>query len=285
MNITHLRTLLAVKKTGSLSGAARLVHLSHSAVSVQMKQLETNVGTTLFIDGKRPATLTPVGEEVAREAAEIVARIDNLRDYSQIDGVTGQMQLGFVPTTLETLLPVVLRRLRTDFPNLQVQVRSGLSSHLAREVETGDLDFAFISAPVSTETPLRLHQIGTEPLVLITSLHNRSKPEMAQVMQENPNIAFNRETRLGGHISEFLGFHGFEKNPEIELDSIDAIENLVAQDFGVSIVPQRIMAPVLDAKLRCIPLGEPFPVRQLMLASSPHCRRRTIRQALAGIAT
>ncbi|MCP5038785.1 MAG: LysR family transcriptional regulator [Rhodobacteraceae bacterium] len=285
MNITHLRTLLAVRKTGSLSGAAAAVHLSHSAVSVQMKLLEAEIGADLFIKGKRPTILTPLGEVIALEAQEIVRRTENLRALTQADDVAGQVRLGFVPTTLETLLPVVLERLRRQFPELQVFVRSGLSERLASDIDAGALDFAFLSAPTMTRTPVQLFEIGTERLFLITAHTNKSDPQLQQILDENTYIAFNRDTRLGGDIAEFLARQGLGGDPAIELDSIDAIENLVARGFGVSVVPQRLLAPPLETNLRCIPLSSPAPIRRLMLAASPYCRRKTLRKTLARIAS
>ena len=283
MNLTHLRTLLAIERAGSLSGAARVVHLSHSAISVQMKQLERAVGAPLFVPGKRPARLTPLGEEVAREARGILSRADKLANLARADDTEGQVRLGFVPTTLETLLPVALERLRDAFPRLQVTVRSALSARLALDVEDGLLDFAFVSGPLAAGSLVRLHEIGREPLLLIASRQAPPAGSLPEALGRRPYIAFNRQTWLGRSIAGWLARNGLSEEPEIELDSIDAIENLVARDFGVSVVPQRLMAPPLSQRLSCRNLSPEAPVRRLMLASSPQCRRHSIRQLLAGL--
>ena len=284
MNISHLRTLLAIRQKGSLSAAADVVHLSHSAISVQMKQLEAELGAPLFVAGKRPATLTPLGEEVAREAREIVTRADNLSNIARADDTGGQVGLGFVPTTLETLLPVVLERLRARFPALQVTVRSGLSAELASDVEEGALDFAFLSGPLARADAVTLDEIGAEPLFLISAQDLPQPATMESILAQRPYIAFNRQTWLGRYIDHWLSQKGLGGEPAIELDSIDAIENLVARDFGVSVVPQRLMAPPLSDRLACLRLEDPAPVRQLMLAASLHCRRQTLRRMLRDIA-
>ncbi len=284
MNISHLRTLLAIRRHGSLSGAAEAVHLSHSAVSVQMKQLEAEIGAPLFVAGKRPARLTRLGEEVVREARAIVARADSLKNLARTDDTGGQARLGFVPTTLGTLLPVVLERLRERFPALQVTVRSALSARLAEDVEQGNLDFAFISDPTVGAAQVHLHEIGAEPLFLITDRNSPGPGRLTEILARHPYIAFKRETWLGSHIEHWLQQKGLGGEPAIELDSIDAIEDLVARGFGVSVVPQRLLAPPLSDRLCCLKLGDPPPVRRLMLASSPQCRRLTIRRMLRDIA-
>jgi len=285
MQTSHLRSFLAIKETGSFTGAATAVHLSHSAVSIQMKQLEQQIGASLFVKGRRPAMLTPLGEEVAEKARAIVDQLDALKSLAKADDLCGHVTLGFVPTTLETLLPVVLERLRRDFPQLRVAVRSGLSSSLAKMVEDHTIDFAFLSAPVTDPISIGLHEIGSEPLFLVVAKSTEpARGKITDILRQNSYIAFSRSTWLGTQIANHLRQSGHTKEPEIELDSFDAIEHLVALGFGVSIVPQRLLAPPLQDTLHCIALGHPAPVRRVMLATPRHCQRQTLLHCLANIA-
>jgi DNA-binding transcriptional LysR family regulator len=283
MRIKHLRTLLAIHDTGSFTAAARRINLSHSAISIQMKQLEYELAAPLFEKGRRPAKLTPLGEEVADRAREIVRSLDELKLLHDVDDTSGSITLGFVPTTLQKLLPVVLEVLRAEFPGLQVSVRSGLSNALAKSVGDGDIDFAFLSAPLAKLPPIRLYEIGVEKLFLIVAKNDTGRPGEADVLRRNPYIAFARSTWLGGQIENHLNQLGLKIDPAIELDSIDAIENLVARGFGASIVPQRLLAAPLEQNLRCLPLSEPAPVRRLMLAAPALCRRQTLLACLTGV--
>jgi len=284
MQTAHLRTLLAIKNTGSFTAAAAWVNLSHSAVSIQMKRLEQQLAAPLFEKNRRPAVLTPLGEEIAEKAQEIVEKLDDLKSVANADDITGRVTLGFVSTTLQTLLPVVLNRLRQDFPELQVSVHSGLSGQLARAVESHQIDFAFLSAPVQDHPMVRMHEIGAEPLFLVTSKSNTRLHKADDILRQNPFISFNRSTWLGQQIASHLAQRGLFLEPDIELDSIDAIEHLVGDGFGVSILPQRLLAPPMEHKLRCVSLGSPAPVRRVMLAVPQRCRRRTLLKCLAGIA-
>ncbi|MFV2033962.1 MAG: LysR family transcriptional regulator [Halocynthiibacter sp.] len=285
MQTSQLRTLLAIRDSGSFTAAAVAVNLSHSAVSIQMKQLEQLLGAGLFIKGRRPAMLTPLGEEIAEKARDIVTRLEALKSLAGADDIGGRITIGFVPTTLQTLLPVVLERLRKDFPDLQVSVRSGLSGQLAKAVEDGDIDFAFLSAPLTEQPLVRLHEIGTEQLFLVTAKSNTSRPREADILLHNPYIAFSRNTWLGGQIRAHLAHKGLPLEPAIELDSFDAIEYLVERGFGVSIVPQRLRAAPLQNNLRCLALGPSAPKRRVMLATPQRCRRQTLLRCLTGIAS
>ncbi|MGR3290179.1 MAG: LysR substrate-binding domain-containing protein [Paracoccaceae bacterium] len=229
--------------------------------------------------------MTPIGEEVAEKARDIVERLDDLKSLANADDTEGRVTLGFVSTTLQTLLPVVLDRLRSDFPGLQVSLHSGLSGQLAESVENHRIYFAFLSAPVQDHAMVRMHEIGSEPLFLVTEKTNTGPTKIADILRQNPFISFNRGTWLGEQIASHLAQRGLFLDPDIELDSIDAIEHLVAHGFGVSILPQRLLAPPLDENLRCLSLGSPAPMRRLMLAVPKRCRRQTLLKCLTGIAT
>ncbi len=241
------------------------------------------MGAPLFVKGRRPALLTPLGEECAEKAFAIVAQIDALRSLAGADDRAGRVTLGFVPTTLQTILPVVLDRLRVDFPALRVAVRSGLSRELSNMVAGREVDFAYLSSPIDPNALVRLHEVGAEPLVLVTSQHT-PKGGVMELLRQNPYIAFSRSTWLGAQIAGHLAQIGHMGEPEIELDSIDAIEGLVARGFGVSVVPQRLLAPPLETTLNCFPLFRPAPVRRMMLATPRHCCRQTLLKCLSGIA-
>lgn len=284
MQVSHLRTLLAIRDSGSFSAASDMVNLSHSAVSIQMKRLEEQLNAPLFEKGRRPALMTPLGEEIAEKAQQIIDQIDGLRSHATTDDLGGHVRLGFVATTLQTLLPVVLTKLRQDFPELKVSVHSGLSDQLVQSVESHDIDFAFISAPASTHPKARMYEIGLEPLYTVTSKSQTTPQRADDILRQNPFISFNRSTFLGQQIASHLAQRGIMIEPDIELDSIDAIEYLVAQGFGVSILPQRLLAEPMQNTLRCIPFGSPVQVRRIMLATPRQCRRQSLLRCLKEVA-
>jgi len=103
-----------------------------------------------------------------------------------------------------------------------------------------------------------------------------------ELLRDQPYIAFNPRTWLGQQIFTSLNARGLSFNPAIELNSIDAVENLVAQGFGVSIVPQRLFADDMAKTLRCLALGDATESRELVLASHLHCSRPTLRRTIIG---
>jgi DNA-binding transcriptional LysR family regulator len=284
MSITYLKTLLMIRQTGSFLEASATLNLSHSAVSVQMKRLEERLGCDVFRKGKRPAQFTSFGNKFCEMAGSVVSDYDRLMRSSTEDSVTGAIRIGFVSTTLQTLLPIVLETLQNRFPSLTVSAVSGLSDELSAMVEKEELDFAFVSAPAETARNIRLIEYAQEPLYIVAPKGAPDPDNPLKMLKDWPFIGFARHTWLGAQIQTELRENGIKVNQIVELDSIDAIENLVSQGVGVSVVPQRLFADDLSIKMTRLE----FPVRNnfrvLSLISHQENDRETILQCLVGIA-
>jgi DNA-binding transcriptional LysR family regulator len=281
MLLSHLKTLIAIQTHGSFAAAAAAVNLSHSAVSIQMRRLEQTSGLEIFQKGKRPAMLTPLGRQFVLKAAEVLARAEELQHLGRADSITGSVSIGFVTTTLQTLLPITLAELRRRCPDLRVSVRSGLSDELALHVSEKSLDFAFLTAPTAGRPDLRLDILAEEPLALITDTKSPLPRQPLDVFLTRPMIALNKRSWLGNQIAIYLQQAGIPVDAGIELDSMDAVENLVALGHGVSVVPVRALAPKNPGLSYMLLPGDPAPSRQLVLASYRHGARSTIRTIIS----
>ncbi len=283
MLLTHLKTLIAIQKGGSFSAAADIVHLSHSAISIQMRQLEEKTGLVLFEKGRRPATLTPIGRQFLLKAMDVSKAVDQLSFIGREDITSGSISIGFVPTTLQTILPIALAELRRRYPDLRVSVISGLSGALAQAVVEQTLDFAFLTAPTEPQTDLHITMIAQEPFAIISSLDCPLTRNPYDLFLSQPFIAFSHQSWLGQQIKSHLAEAGVSFDPTIELDSIDAVENLVALGHGVSIVPVRTLAPAHPELCYTKAPGCPAPARRLTLASHRQATRKTLHDVIVDI--
>ncbi len=285
MQLTHLKTLVAIQKGGSFSAAADIVHLSHSAVSIQMRQLEEQTGLIIFEKGRRPATLTPIGRQFLLKAIQVLETVTELEQIGREDTTSGAISIGFVPTTLQTVLPIALAELRRRYPDLRVSVKSGLSDELAEAVAAQTLDFAFLTAPTTLQSDLKITLIAEEPLAIITDLKSQISRNPYDLFLTQPFIAFSRKSWLGQQIESHLSQAGVSFDPTIELDSIDAVENLVALGHGISIVPVRTLAAAHPCLCYTIAPGNPAPARRLTLTSHRQTRRKTLHDVIVNIVT
>jgi DNA-binding transcriptional LysR family regulator len=264
LNLRQLRTLSTILDRGSFAAAADHIGLSHAAVSVQMNQLETTLAARLFDRSSRPVALTADGVRIAQLAGEVLDKIDNLKLEASGSKTSGAVSIGFIPTCVHHLLPRVLDAIRKTFPDLQVSVKSGLSGELAAAVVRRELDFALVTTPLAEIPELDITPIASEPFYVIGPPGTKVDSDVS-MLRSLPYIAFNKHTWVGQHIAAKLQQRGIHIQAAIEIDSLEAIENLVADGFGVSIVPLRLHAEAASSKLVQIPFGSPVDTRQLTL--------------------
>ena len=285
MNLRQLRTVATILQQGSFAAAGDRIGLSHSAISVQMQQLEDSLGVELFDRGSRPVTLTPEGVRIAAIANEILDKLETIKQVASGAEALASIAIGFIPTTVQNLLPRVLAALGEEFPALQVRVKSGLSGELAAAVVRRELDYALLTAPAVEIPDLDIVPIVSEPFYVIAPVARAGIAADDELLRSMPYIAFNRRTWVGQHIAAKLQQRGIHIRESIEIDSLEAIENLVSQGFGVSIVPRRLHATIDADKIVQVPFGTPAEKRQLALAQHVSRARTSFDLALKRIFT
>lgn len=263
MNLRQLKTLVAVAENRSLSAAAQAVGLTHSAVSVQIKALETELGISLLDRSRRPPILTDRGHLLVERAREMVTLLDEIASLGSEEQLVGSLTLGVVPSAMIHLLPPALSSLRDSHPKVKLSVKSALSGNLSQLVLSGQIDAAVVTSTSRLPKGLKARVITTEPLVVIA--HESANGETdEQVISENPFIWFNRETWAGQQIERFLLNRGLGLQEFMEVDSLEAIEAMVSEGLGVSVVPVR-KGHAFPDNLRVIPFGDPQEIRSLSL--------------------
>ena len=261
MSIRLLKTLIAVEKYGTFTAAGEAVHVSHAAVSQQMKTLEENWQVQLFDRSTRTPTLTPTGRALAARAREVVFDYDSLVDSVIGDhGVKGELLLGAVPTTLTGLVPLAASGLRQEYPELHVRVVPGLSHELIHMLERGSIDAAILSRPGNIQKNHTWRLLAVEPLELLASRDTDSDDPM-ELLQTNPFIRFSRNAVVGELIESWLEEQGVVVTDCMELESLEAISSMVLSNLGVSIAPKR-----------CVQSMNPLPIKRLALVQNTPSR-------------
>ncbi|MEP4380822.1 MAG: LysR family transcriptional regulator [Alphaproteobacteria bacterium] len=272
MNLRQLRTLATFLEKGSFAAVGDAIGLSHSAISVQMQRLEEELGIELFDRSTRPPSFTSIGIEIAAQAQNALEEIENIRMIAGGKRVVGSVSIGFVPSTHQTLLPVVLNALREAYPQLRVVVKSGFSGDLAASVIQRELDFAILTSAVTELHDLEITEIASETLYAIGPANHKGMERDAELLRSMPFISFSKATWLGQQIATKLQQRGILVNEVMDIESVDVIEKLVIEGFGVSVVPQRLLAEPLSEELVRVPFCQPVATRELVLIR--HARGR-----------
>jgi len=169
MNVTNLdldtlRTLVVACDLGGYGQAAHQLGRTPSAVSLQMKRLQEDVGATLFRKEGRSLALTEIGEIVLRYGRKMLDLNDEVLDTARGASLAGTVKLGFAQDFSETVLPQVLSRFTKLYPLVQIEVQIDKSSSIVKAVENGQLDLALATGNADRPTAQKL---GELPLVWI----------------------------------------------------------------------------------------------------------------------
>ncbi|MER6439521.1 MULTISPECIES: LysR family transcriptional regulator [unclassified Streptomyces] len=146
LNLERLRTLDALARHGSVSGAADGLHVTTSAVSQQMSKLEREVGQQLLAKNGRGVRLTDAGRLLADHAARILSQVELAQSdlEAQRGQVVGELRLSAFPTAARGLFPTALAALRADHPGLRVRSCELEPEAGVAGVVRGDLDLAVV---------------------------------------------------------------------------------------------------------------------------------------------
>jgi len=265
MSLRHLRTLIAVFEHGSFAAAAEAVSLTQSAVSQQMKALEDELGVELFDRRTRPPQPNAHGKALIQRVRQLVYLYDGLCEAPGARAeLEGLLEVGAVPTTLTGIVPRALAALRGSQPSLQVRLVSGLSADLLAQVDRGDLDAALVTEPKPVPAGMRWRAVLDEPLMVIAPAGSDGD-DYLQLLTSLPFIRFNRSAWVGHTIQTALQDMGIVVNEVMELDSLEAIRQMVRHGLGVSVVPVSSAEADAAEGLRAVPFGSPPRVRTLGL--------------------
>ena len=141
-----LRTFIAIADTGSFSRGADRLFRSQSAVSLQIKRLETTLGKPVFERRARGITLTPIGEKLRPVAQRVVNLLDVTIGELRGDALEGSIRIGIPDEYGETILPSVIANFVRQHPQVELGVRCGFSASFPHALASGELDLAVYAA-------------------------------------------------------------------------------------------------------------------------------------------
>jgi DNA-binding transcriptional LysR family regulator len=281
MELRHLETMLAVVDAGSFTGAADHLHTVQSNVSEQIRQLEDELGVSLFSRGRRGAVPTEFGTIVLERARHVRRELDDLRaDLSMLQGLqTGHATFGAVGTISRWLVPAVVADLRRQAPSLSLRVTEGASERLVAEVADRELSQAVVTEPVTDSRLVVEHLLDEDLVGLIPAALDFAAegPVPLSALAEHPMILPPLGNPLRSEVEDAALDQGLTLSVPIEIEGVRLIADLVAAGAGVSIIPETAVPP-REPGLRSVSIAD-MPPRRLALVTA-----RGVRLSLADAA-
>ena len=234
-SIKLLKNFLAITRHKSVAAASREIGLTAAAAGQQLQQLEHEIGVELFDRTKRSLTLNGNGRAVIEPIQEIISKYEALGSSLKTD-LSGTIVLGALVSTLMGTFGKTLNELKQNYPELEIKLIAGLSSNFLDQVIEGSLDAAIVTeSPYALPQNVQWTELYKEPMILITpsTLKLSKHPS-----NELPFIRFERNTWTGHLVEQTIRVNRIKIQDVMELNSVEAIIELVRQGLGYSIVPQ-----------------------------------------------
>lgn len=240
MEIKQLKAFVAIAEERTFTAGARRVNVTQAAVSMQIRQLEEEVGLSLFTRTPRRVILTEAGEHLLERARRILREHDSsLEELAEIaGGEYGRLRIGSASAMFVTLqLPGILEKLKKKYPYAEVNVFSGTSKYLVDKILHGEIDIAFVSLPMET-TSVQTELLYSDEVVAIAHpSHKLAKDKYisaARLASEDLIIG-----EKGGNtrrlIDDFFEANNLKPHIVMELSRQEAVNKMVENNMGVGI--------------------------------------------------
>jgi LysR family hydrogen peroxide-inducible transcriptional activator len=269
ITLKQLRYLSALSHHGHFGKAAKACAVTQPALSMQIQELEAELGVPLVERRPGEVTLTDIGEEVVQRAERVLAGTRDLADFARHRGrlLTGQLQLGVIPSIAPYVLPKILPVLQRRYPDLQVMLRETQTWALIEELTRGALDAIMLALPVN-EVEIETIRLFDDPFLLaVPSTDNRSERERVSVR----DIDMQRLLLLEeGHClrDQALAFCS-SAGPDVSLGatSLATVMQMVANGYGITLLPRvAVDVELRDERVKLLRFAEPEPGRTVGLA-------------------
>ncbi|MBA3441489.1 MAG: LysR family transcriptional regulator [Pyrinomonadaceae bacterium] len=244
MEIRQLKAFVAIAEAHTFTAAAERVHITQAAISMQIRQLEEEIGARLFVRTPRRVVLTEAGEALLERARRILREHDAaLSEMAGLAGAEhGRLRLGSASAAVTTdYLPQVLKELYARHPQAEISVVSGTSAALVRRILAGELDVAFVSLPVEARG-IQTEVLETDELFAIGSRHHplaKQRVVSAFMLAGERLILGERGGNTRRLIDQFFAEAGVRPKVIMELNRLAAIKRMVEAGLGVGIVPTK----------------------------------------------
>ena len=239
LTLKQFRYFEALAQHGHFGHAADASGISQPALSMQIKEMEADLGVALFERGPRHVRLTRFGEEFAPRVRDILRSVDEVSDLARLsqNTLSGRLRIGVIPTIAPYLLPSFIGQLTHDHPTLDLQIRETLTPRLIEELAQGRIDAAIVALPVS-EPSFEEVEIFEENFVLIRPDidADRAVPDAAdlakmQLLLLEEGHCF-RDQALA-----FCSMRSPLQREELDGSSLSTLVQLVGAGIGVTLIP------------------------------------------------
>ncbi|SCJ50770.1 HTH-type transcriptional regulator gltR [uncultured Eubacterium sp.] len=252
MEIRNIRTFLRVAELQSFTKAADQLGYSQAVVTVQIKQLEEELGTQLFDRIGRHIKLTEHGIQFMDHAMKVLKAAEDASTFVHKDeNPSGKLRIGSIASLSMGVLPPVLLEFRTLCPQVETSIEtSRFVTELLDMMRQNDVDLLyFLDRKLYSSEWIKVFE-RPETIVFVTypshPLAGKKDVPIERLLEE-PLILTTRGVSYCDDLEQLLAAQGLELHPFLEIGDTDVIIKLLLQQAGISFLPQYLVQEYLDA--------------------------------------
>ena len=239
MEISDLKTLVAVVEHGSITRAAKELHRVPSGITTRILQLEESLGVQLFLREKKRLLVTPQGQELCDYAKKILDLLTEAERLVKGGEPGGRFRVGAMESTIAARLTAPLAKLHARYSDLQLELTAGTSCELFDMLMDNRLDTVFIADPPDDER-VEYTLVYEEKLVFVGP-EGRKPINKPGDIAKSTILAFNDGCSCRHRLLDWFREYGMEPERVADLTSYQAILGGAAAGMGIGIVPASVV--------------------------------------------
>ncbi len=251
--------------------AADQCAVTQPALSMQIKELERELGIALVERRGNAVAITPAGQDIAQRAEAILNQVRDLSDYAhQQQGVlTGPLRLGIIPSIAPYLLPAILTAVARHYPALDLQIRETQTGALVEELVRGDLDAALLALPIPQPQVETMALFDDRFLIAVQSKAAKgwTGGDLRARMERERLLLLEEGHCLRDQALQFCHIANMQSRKALAAASLTTIMQMVAAGHGITLLPELCAQTEVDRRrVALIEFPDDAPMRKVGLA-------------------
>ena len=283
MTLQQLEYILAVERYRHFGRAADACNVTQPTLSAMIGKLEEELNAKLFDRNRQPICPTPVGEQVLRQAKEVLAQADSIKDIVEEEkhSLNGTFRVGILPTIAPYLLPRFFPQLMKKYPTLDIRVREMKTHEIKEALLQGDIDAGILAEIEGLEEYEQTHLFYEK----YEGYVSREDTLFAKETLRTSDVASSRDLWLldEGHCfrDQMVRFCQMKSSQTSQLaynlGSMETFMRMVESGKGITFIPELAVMQLSGEQKELVrPFAIPVPTRQLILITNRNFIRQTL---------
>lgn len=288
LTLRQLQYLVALADERHFGKAAAKCCVTQPALSMQIKELEADLGVQLIERKRGNLELTQEGEEIAERARSVLSTVRDLIECAERRSrlLCGELSLGIIPTVAPYLLPRVLPHIQATYRELRLRLHESLTADLIGSVIQGTLDGAIVTCPINENGVESILLFEDKLLLARRRSTNASRGRFASLKEcRGDNVLVLQAGHcLRDQTLQRLGRKDIDGREGLGASSLPTLLNMVANGYGVTLVPEIACASeMISEEVEILRFKPPEPVRKVVIVWRKTSTRKKDLMALASL--